>query len=120
MLLEPLRWASLVLTLMVSSIPFGLLGLALGYWINPRAASAVANLLWIGLAYAGGLWGEPFYPLSLITPYLPTWLFVQATWRVALGQGMNIPAWSGLLIYAIAGGILAAWGYQRDEGLKYR
>jgi len=57
-------WVSLYLTLLLGSVPFGLLGIALGYWAHPRAANAVANLLWIVLTYAGGVWGEPIQPVE--------------------------------------------------------
>jgi ABC-2 type transport system permease protein len=113
-------WASLCLTLLLGSVPFGLLGIALGYWAHPRAASAIANLLWIVLAYAGGVWGEPIQSVRVVSPYLPTWLYIDAIWRVAAGQGWHARPWLGLLGYAVVGGALAVWGYRRDEGQNYR
>jgi len=113
-------WVSLCLTLLLGSIPFGLLGIALGYWAHPRAASAIANLLWIVLAYAGGVWGEPIQPVQIVSLYLPTRLYIDAIWTVAAGRGWQVRAWLGLVVYAAVGGVLAVWGYRRDEGQNYR
>jgi ABC-2 type transport system permease protein len=113
-------WVALCLTLLLGSVPFGLLGIALGYWAHPRAASAVANLLWIVLTYAGGIWGEPIQPVRIVSPFLPTRLYIDAIWPVAAGQGWPARPWLGLMAYAVAGGVLAIWGYRRDEGQNYR
>jgi ABC-2 type transport system permease protein len=114
------RWVLLCLALLLGSIPFGLLGIAMGYGAHPRAASAIANLLWIILAYAGGVWGEPIQPVRIVSPYTPTRLYIDAIWPVAAGHGWQTQAWLGLLGYAALGGILAVWGYRRDEGQNYR
>jgi ABC-2 type transport system permease protein len=118
--LEVGSWTLLCLTLLLGSIPFGLLGIAVGYWVHPRAASAVANLLWIILAYAGGVWGEPIQSVRLASRYLPTWLYIDAIRSVVTGRGWHVGSWLGLLGYAVAGGIFAVWGYRRDEGQNYR
>jgi len=114
------RWVLLCLALLLGSVPFGLLGIALGYWAHPRAANAIANLLWIILAYAGGVWGEPIQPIRIVSPYTPTRLYIDAIWPAAAGHGWQNQAWLGLLGYAALGGVLAVWGYRRDEGQNYR
>jgi ABC-2 type transport system permease protein len=57
--LRPVRWGALVLALVVGAVPFALLGIALGYWASPRGALPVANILYLVLAFAGGLWTTP-------------------------------------------------------------
>ena len=49
----------LVVGLLLGSMPFAFLGIALGYWLSPRAALPVANLLFLPLAIAGSLWARP-------------------------------------------------------------
>ena len=82
------------------------------YWAHPRAANAVANLLWIVLTYAAGVWGEPIHPVRVVSPFLPTRLYIDAIWPVG--------PWLGFLAEAVAGSVLAIWGYRRDEGQNYR
>ena len=57
--LAPVRWGELVLMLLVGTVPFALLGIALGYWAPARGALPIANLLYLSLSYAGGLWIRP-------------------------------------------------------------
>ncbi len=118
--LPAVGWVSLSLALLVASIPFGLLGIALGYWMNPRTAFPIANVLWILLSYAGGLWGEPIAPVRSLMPYLPTRLYVEAILGVSQPFGTAWLPWLGLLAYCVASGVLAVWGYRRDQGLFYR
>ncbi len=53
------RLGALGLALLVGSIPFALLGIAFGYWLPPRAALPVANVLYLPLAVGGFLWMRP-------------------------------------------------------------
>lgn len=112
-------WILLTAVLLIASIPFGTLGIALGYWVNARSASAIANVLWISLAYVGGVWGDPAEPLKAIMPFVPTRFYIQAVASLAPGQPVAPGAWLGLLIYAVCGMLLAVWGYRRDEGRRY-
>lgn len=111
------------LALLLGSVPPGLLGIALGYWVQAKAALPAANLLYLGLAYAGGLWVPPKHlphPAADISPYLPTRLSNEVTWTVVQGQTWRLEPWLGLVAYAVGIGFLAIWGYRRDEGQNYR
>ena len=50
---------------LLGALPFALLGIALGYWASPRGALPVANILYLVLAFAGGLWTTPRAPSRL-------------------------------------------------------
>ena len=116
-------WLFLGLTLLLGSVPIGLMGIALGYWTQSKAALPLANVLWLSLAYAGGLWIPPeFLPsfVAQISPYLPTRLYVESAWAIVLGQGWQLESWLGLLGYTVVAGFFAIWGYRRDQGQKYR
>lgn len=115
-----LRWGA---ALLLGSVPLALLGLALGYWARPRAAAPLANLLYVALAYAGSLWTPPQSLPNLVaqlSPYLPTRRYAEVAWTAVLGQAWRIEDWLWLLGYAVVFGILAIWGYRRDEGQNYR
>jgi ABC-2 type transport system permease protein len=112
-----------VVALLAGSVPFGLLGIALGYWTHPRAALPLANLLYLALAYAGALWTGPgVLPevVERISPVLPTRMFGEVVWSAALGIPWRAEHWLGLAAYGVVFGLLGAAGYRRDEALKYR
>lgn len=76
-------WATVVVRLLVGSLPFIGLGLAIGYLVGANAAPAVANLVYLPLSFASGL----FMPVSQlpsfvqqVAPYLPTYHYGQLAW----------------------------------------
>ncbi|HEX5690331.1 MAG TPA: ABC transporter permease, partial [Roseiflexaceae bacterium] len=68
------RWALLGVTLVLGMLPLVTAGFALGYWAGPNSAAAVANLIYLPIAYASGFL-MPMHALpqfvQSITPYLP-------------------------------------------------
>lgn len=119
----PGRWPVLGAVLLLGSVPFALLGIAIGYWLTPRGALPTANLLFLSLTYAGGLLGgAEGLPrvVSAVSDVLPTRL-----WGGLLGAALGLEPWRaanalGLAGYAVAFAALAAWGYRRDEGERFR
>jgi ABC-2 type transport system permease protein len=117
------QWLRVGLALASGTIPFGLLGLAIGYWLTPKGALPVANLLFLGLAFLGGLWtGAAALPETVdsFSPVLPTRQWGEIVWAPVLDRGWEVWPWLGLAGYAALFGLLAAWGYRRDEGVRYR
>ena len=113
----------LPLALLAGSVPFTALGIALGYWIPPKGALPVANILYLTLAYAGGLWTGPSGLPALVTRLshgLPTREWGEILWPAATGAPWSAAPWLALLAYAVAFTLLAAWGYRRDEGQRFR
>lgn len=116
------HWVLLAATLLLGSVPFCLAGVALGYWLTPRGALPIANLLFLGLMLTGGLFlaGRSAPEEIQRVAGLPTSLWSELL-VAAVGEG----SWSwwnvaGLSAYAVAFGLLALWGYRRDEGEKFR
>lgn len=121
--LSPLEWAQFTASLLVGGVPLALLGIALGYWIPAKGALPVANILYLAFAYAGGLWTGPRplpQPLDSVAPYLPTRQWGEVVWEAVTGQPLGELHWMALLAYGVAFGLLAAWGYRRDEGQRFR
>jgi ABC-2 type transport system permease protein len=123
------RWLQLSFTLLVGGLSFSTLGFALGYWASPRGASPIANLVYLPLAFASGL----FFPLrdlpevlQRLAPYLPTYHFGQLVWQ-AVGSAEDIALLSGtvgggsvthvtwLAATFVVFGALAVIGYRRDR-----
>ena len=115
-------WLRLAVALAAGAVPFGLLGIALGYLLSPKAALPIANLVYLGLSYFGGLWTGPdglHGVARTVSPYLPTrhWsdLVVGA---VGDGPWQTVPVlW--LAGYAGAFAVLARFAYHRDEARHF-
>jgi ABC-2 type transport system permease protein len=121
--LETADWLRLALALAVGSIPFGLLGVALGYWLSPKGALPVANILLLGLAFLGGFWtGVEALPdaVEAIGPIVPTRQWGELVWAPAQSLPWELENWLALVAFTVAFGLLAAWGYRRDEGVRFR
>lgn len=124
-LLDAGAWALLVLTTLAGAIPFAMAGFALGYATAPKAALPIANIGYLLLSFMGGL----FIPLQMmpnfvqaIGTYLPTRHYHQFVGGLVTGYpegGWQLP---GLYLvgWTVLFGLLAAWAYRRDEGVRYR
>jgi ABC-2 type transport system permease protein len=117
------RWLGLVAALLVGTVPFALLGIALGYWAPARGALPVANLLYLSLSYAGGLWMRPSQlprTVDRVSHFLPTRSLADALIATVAGAGIDWSAWGALLGFSCLFAGFAVWGYRRDEGRRYR
>ncbi|MEO7230223.1 MAG: ABC transporter permease, partial [Candidatus Limnocylindrales bacterium] len=81
--LDAATWLAMTALLLVGSIPFIGLGFAIAYLFSPSAAPAVANLLYLVLAFGSGMLIRvdqmPDF-LRTIAPYLPTYHYAQLSW----------------------------------------
>lgn len=80
-------WIALGLTMLTGVIAFSALGFVIALLVSPRAATAIANLIFLPLAFASGF----FIPLSElsatmrdIAPWLPTFHFGQLAYRIVM------------------------------------
>lgn len=120
--LGPYRIACLSAALVFGAIPLALLGIALGYWLTPKGALPVANLLFLGMAFAGGLWAPPEQLPSLVSAgsvMLPTRQFGELLWASVELRAPHLATIVLLGAYSLAFGVLAWWGYRRDEGERF-
>ena len=116
------RWVVLAATLITGTIPFALLGISLGYLAPAKGALPLANLLYLVLAYAGGLWIRPGRlpsPVAALSPYLPTRAFSDALVGAATAAPTGWRPWFSLAAFSIVFGCAAAFGYRRDEGRRF-
>jgi ABC-2 type transport system permease protein len=113
------RWLPWVGALLAGAVVVGLGGIAMGYWVNPPAATPLATLTWLLLAFLGGLWALPTELPSwaeAVSPYLPTRIWGEVTWAAVQGQGTSLGYWLGLVAYGVGFALIALRGYRRDEG----
>jgi ABC-2 type transport system permease protein len=117
------EWLALGGALLLGSVPFALLGIAIGYWVSPKGALPLANVLYLALAFAGGLFGslgDLPHAVRVVSPYLPTRHWEDALVGATTGSAWDAGRWLVLGAYALGFGALAAWGYARDEGQRFR
>lgn len=117
------QWIGLILKLLLGSLPFLLLGFAIGYFVSPNSAPAVVNLIGLPLYFASGI----FAPLQVLPeivqkvgPYLPAYLYGQLAWD-AVGARAD-PVWRdvlGLAIYTVAFLVLALLAFNRQESQRF-
>lgn len=121
--LPPGVWLSVIARLLAGSLPLIALGFAIGYLAGPNAAPAVANLVYLPLAFASGI----FLPLEQlpafvqrVAPYLPTYHYAQLAWS-AVGAGREpvgvSMAWLGG--YTVVFAWAAARAYRRETERKF-
>jgi ABC-2 type transport system permease protein len=121
--LSAFAWIRLVVALFAGSVPFVVLGLAIAYWASPKSALPVANILYILLAYAGGLWTGPSdlpRAMQSISPYTPARQWGDVLWAAVTDRAWQPSHWLLLALYAGGFGAVAAWGFARDELQHYR
>lgn len=119
----PVRAAALALGLLLGGVPFALLGIALGYWVSPRAAFPAANLLYFPLAIGGALWRRPEdspRSIDVASQLLPTRSWIEILDPLATGDHpVPLRHVAALTAWAVALGALAWLGYRHDEGERF-
>ena len=116
-------WVRFGVALVLGSVPLALLGIWLGYTASSgKSATSIANLLYVLLAFGGGLWirADELPPvISDVSPYMPTRPWAELTWQALEGRTWDPADWLALAGFAVAFGLLAARAYARDEGHRY-
>lgn len=121
--LPPLRLALGLVVVLAVSVPFTLLGLAIGYALSSKAAIAVVQLVLFPLAFAGGLFMPPeMLPgwLNAISQALPSRAGRDLLVSVTSGIELPSPAVPVLLGWTLLFAAATVWAIRRDEGRRYR
>jgi len=74
--MTPSQWALTFFALLAGAIPFGALGLTIGNLEGPNSAPATVNMIYMPLAFCGGLWIPfDFLPKAIqqFAPLLPSY-----------------------------------------------
>lgn len=121
--LSALSWLRLAVALAAGSLPFVVLGLSIAYWTSPKSALPVANVLYMLLAYAGGLWTGPSdlpRAVGTISAWTPTRQWGDILWPAVTGASWSMSHWLLLGGYGAVFAVVAAWGFRRDELQRFR
>jgi ABC-2 type transport system permease protein len=117
------RWAGLAVALMLGAVPFCAMGCALGFLAGPNSAPAIANLLYLPMAFASGLW----IPIEMlprvfqkIAPFLPPYHLSQLALGIVDGTRKGFAMHLGALgVFTAIFVIVGVIAYRRDEGKTY-
>lgn len=117
--LERAQWLSLAARLVLGSLPFCAMGLAIGVFARAQAAPAIVNLLYLPMSFFSGLWIPiQAFPKALqeaavaLPPYHLGQLAlgaVGASSSAPLGHVVALLAFAALFL------ALAVWGWKRAE-----
>lgn len=111
-------------TLVLGSLPFSAMGLAIGYFVGPNSAPAAINMIYLPLSFCSGLWVPyMFLPkfVRQIALALPPYHLSQLALGV-VGAGRHESAaghWEVLIAFTLICLGVARIGFQRDKGKLY-
>jgi ABC-2 type transport system permease protein len=111
-----------VIVVAVIAVPFTLMGLAIGYSLPAKAAIVLAQVLFIPLAFGGGLMTAPGSApgfVETIAPYLPTGAAARLMWAAVGDFPVEPASIAALVAWTAAFGGVAVWAYRRDEGRRF-
>ena len=114
-------WARLAVVVLLCTVAATIMGIALGSVASARAAVPLANLIYLPLAYLGGLWVPPMAmpaTINAISVWTPTRAMGELAWAAVDGRAFGLvdlgllAAWTG-----VAAGIVALAQRPRRHGL---
>jgi ABC-2 type transport system permease protein len=116
-------WVALGGVLLVGAFPFIALGFAIAYLAGPNAAVAIANITYLVLAFASGIFisfdSLPEF-IQAIAPSVPTYHYAQLAWgAVGLAGESPVVSFTWLVGYGLVFLAVAVWAYRREEGRTF-
>lgn len=116
--LAPMQWLALLVTLVLGSIPFCALGLAVGAWAKPQSAPAIVNVIYLPMSFLSGLWMPlQFLPafMQKLATLLPAYHLGQLAYSaVGVTQEPLLHHVLALAGFTVGFLLLAARGYRRN------
>ena len=115
------RWAALLVLMWLGTVPFALLGLAIGYGLSPRIAVPVNFLVFLALSVLGGLLAPAAYfpgALRNLAHALPTYRYAELGWRSAAGHPPTLAGLAVLAAWTLLFAAAAAAAYRRSTARR--
>ena len=114
------QWLLLALVLVLGSLPFCAIGLAIGLYVSSSGAPAIVNLIYLPMAFLSGLWVPiMMFPdlLQTIANLLPAYHLAQLSLKVvAMDIGDSVFLHLGILVaYFILFMFFAAIAYYKKD-----
>ena len=121
---QPGTLAALFGILLAGSVAFNAFGLVIGLGAGPNSAPAIANIIYLPMAFASGLWiPMHFLPdfLHRVAPTLPAYHLAQLALK-PVGGDVGTAWWihaAYLVVFTSVCFALAVWFWKRDEGRTF-
>jgi ABC-2 type transport system permease protein len=116
--LAPGQWLQLFVTLVLGSVPFCALGLAVGAWAKPTSAPAIVNAIYLPMSFLSGLWMPlQFLPKAVqdIALTLPAYHLGKLAYNaVGVSEDPLLPHILALAGFTVGFLLLAGRGYRRN------
>lgn len=109
-------YARLGAACLIAAVPAVLMGTALGSLASSRAAVPLANLIFLPLAYLGGLWVPPVAlprAIDTISHYTPTRAMGELAWAALDGRAVPSEFVVMLLVWTLVSGAVTALAQRR-------
>lgn len=121
---DVLLFAGAIAKLLLAAGAFVALGLWIGYISGPNSAAGIANLIFLPMSFASGLFMPlEFMPRFLqdVAPYTPAYHFAQIGWMSigAKSTATELSHWAWVLGYGVLFLAMALLAYRKDEGKNY-
>jgi ABC-2 type transport system permease protein len=122
--MAPSQWLLMGGALIAGAVPFCALGLAIGNFAGPNSAPATVNMLYLPMAFCGGLWIPfEFLPklVQRIAPFLPSYHLGQIALAIQKApiQGTIAQHAGALASFAIVFAGIAWIGNSREREKMY-
>ncbi len=118
-----INWLLFFTKIYLGSVPFALMGICLGLAVNSKAAPPMANLIYLPLSFAGGLWMPPnILPKAVqdISGYLPTRMYGEILWATVLKHEVAQKNITGLILYGAVFLALALFLFHRLQEKNFK
>jgi ABC-2 type transport system permease protein len=117
-------FVELLATLVVGSVPFSAMGLALGYFTGPNSAPPTINLIYLPMSFCSGLWVPIMFLPKVLQKFalaMPPYHLAQlALGVVGAGTRESVAAhWEVLAAFTMICLGVARIGFQRDQEKMY-
>jgi len=119
----PLGLLAGLAAILVAALPFMLIGICIGYALSTKAAIAVIQIVFITLAFGGGLFLPPvLFPdwLDAISRFLPSRQARDFVIWAVQGGDVEPLTWLGLIGWIVVLLAAALLLFRRDEGRRFR
>ncbi|WP_151681609.1 ABC transporter permease [Weizmannia acidilactici] len=111
-------WIGCFVWLWSGGLTFMALGLFIGTAANAQLSNALTNVLYLGLALAGGLWTPlPYLPKALqaIGVWLPSFRYGDGAWRLLSGEAPSAMDIGLLVVYFLIFVVLSIYSLARKK-----
>jgi ABC-2 type transport system permease protein len=118
--LPPISWVLLSVTLLAGAVPFCAMGCMIGFAAGPNSAPMVANLIYLPMSLASGLW-LPIEALPDVMQrfavVLPPYHLAQLALGIVRGVPVNVMLHATTLAaFTVVFLAAAVFGWRRDDG----